>query len=533
MTSSQRLPPAISVRRDYGRDDWTIAHSFCEAVTAAPGRIALRCGDRSLTYLEYGRCVAGLTAHLSRLEVADKRVAIVLPNGPEIAVAILAAFFARAQVALLNSRYPEAELKPLLDDADPAVLITGSDTTSASTAARRLGIPVLTLGSGDLNLTAWSAQPELHVDKLPRPRPSDSATLMYTGGTTGRPKGIVHTHRTLLLTVEAMEYCWPTDRTTPEVWAAIAPMTHIWGLLMGVLNPLYGQATVVAFTGPFQPDQVVAALERHRVTVLGGGPAAIYSALLAVEGIASADLSSLRVCPGGGSAFPQELHRAWAKTVGVQIREAYGMTELAPITCPAGSAREGSVGQPAPLIEMRICDTSSHQPLPADEVGEVHVRAPHMLVAYHNGAPATARADGWLATGDLGRMDDEGYLYIVGRSKDMIIVGGFNVYPRELDEVLAAHPHVEYAVTVGVPDQRKGERPVSFVVPAPGRALDVRELHALCADKLASYKLPIEIMVVDSIPLTAANKPDYQALRARWAAASRAAAQPGSRDTGK
>ncbi|MDX3231344.1 class I adenylate-forming enzyme family protein [Streptomyces sp. ME19-01-6] len=252
--------------------------------------------------------------------------------------------------------------------------------------------------------------------------------------------------------------------------------------------------------------------------IFSGGPAAIYSGLLAAPNLSSADLRQLRVCPGGGSPFPASVLHQWKDATGLEVREAYGMTEVAPITSqvPGKKALAGSVGRPAPQIEVRIAADGSQDPQPIGVVGEILVRCPQrMFLGYHRRPDdtATALTGGWLRTGDIGRLDTEGYLYIVDRAKDMILVGGFNVFPREIDEVIVSHPHVAHSVTIGVPDQRKGEQPISFIVPVTGKSLDLENIHRHCAEHLARYKRPTRIIVLDEIPYTPARKVDRMALR--------------------
>ncbi|MFI6985243.1 class I adenylate-forming enzyme family protein [Embleya sp. NPDC050154] len=500
------------------RDCRTMVDALRDAVAVAPERVALRHGDRTLTYGQYGRCVAGLARLLGGFDVSGTRVALVLPNGPEMAVCVFAGLAAQAQVTFINPAYPAPAMRPLLDDAAPSVVITTAEVSdTARDLAAEYDIPVLEFGTEGLALDLWADDTTLSLDDLRRPSPDRLATLMYTGGTTGIPKGVDHTHANLLMTVQAMEACWPTDPGT-ETWLTVAPMFHIWGLLMGVLNPVYGRAEVISFAR-FDPPAVVESMHRYGVSVFSGGPAAVYAGLLSAPRLRTADLSRLRVCPGGGSPFPLELLARWHHVTGVPVREAFGMTELAPISCnpSASEPRPGSVGLPAPLVQIRITDALDAD-VPVGEIGQVLARAPHMLRGYRNRPEETAQAlaGGWLHTGDLGRFDEDGYLHIVDRIKDMILVGGFNVYPREIDEVLMAHPTVEESVTIGVADERKGERPVTFVAFAEGAGEDIEELHRLCRDQLPAYKRPAEILGVEAIPHTAANKVNRPRLREMW-----------------
>jgi long-chain acyl-CoA synthetase len=493
----------------------TIVTAFWDAVRDVPDRIALDDGERCLSYREYGHATAALADRLAAHDVTGRRVLVALPNGIEFAVATFAALAAGAQVAFVNPAYPEPELAPQIRAAAPVVAITDDSSGVPSAVAAANEVPVIVLGPDAVDeLLAW---PE--VPPAPPPPPDAPATLMFTGGTTGVSKGVPRDHRTLLLTVQGMEACWPTTRAA-ETWLNVAPMFHIWGALMGLFNPVYRAATLV-IVARFEPGAVVSALSRHRVTVFGGGPAAIYAALLAAPALDDADLSALRVCPGGGSSFAEGLLERWERRTGVPVHEAFGMTELAPITCnPAGRPpRPGSVGTPAPLVSVRVADLDDpSQTLAVGEVGEVLVAGPHALTSYLDAPEESAAAivDGWVRTGDIGRMDTAGNLTIVDRKKDMLLVGGFNVYPREIDEVLTRHPRVAESATIGIPDERKGERPLSFVVPVGDAVLDSAELRALCASSLVGYKRPADVIVVPALPRTAANKVDRRALRAGW-----------------
>ncbi|MCP2338688.1 class I adenylate-forming enzyme family protein [Actinomadura rupiterrae] len=489
------------------------------AMADAPDRTAIVCDDRTMSYAELGRSAAGLARRMSGGVAEGRAVALLMPNGPELSVSAFAAWMAGAQVALMNPAFTDRELRLLLERSGANLVLASAgapeEAGRAAAAAESLGLGFLLVGEGDLSLGAWQADATLAISDDLLPPPDRPATMMFTGGTTGVPKGVDHTHRTLMLTVQGMEACWPT-RPGAEVWLNVAPSFHIWGLLMGILNPVYGQATVVTCRR-FKPDAVALAIRDHGVTVFGGGPAEIYAGLLSSEHTGRANLRMLRVCPGGGSRFSAALHDRWLDRTGVPIREAFGMTELAPISCNRWDVppRPGSVGPPAASVEVRVVDLEDPSRLAgAGQAGEIQVRAPHMTIGYHDPAQGDgAFVDGWLNTGDIGYLDEDGYLFIVDRRKDMIIVGGFNVYPREIDETLCRYPGIVEAATVGVPDDRRGERPVSFVVTDRGKALDEAALAAYCTANLAHYKQPRAVRLVDRLPRTAANKIDVRALR--------------------
>jgi long-chain acyl-CoA synthetase len=306
-----------------------------------------------------------------------------------------------------------------------------------------------------------------------------------------------------------------------DVALAIAPFSHIYGLLTGVLLPISARGeTVIAER--FQPEHIVDLIERHRVTFFGGGPPAIYAGILAARNLDGADLSSLRVCPAGAAPFPAELMDRWWRATGVQIREGYGMTEIAPISWSEESnMRRGSVGKPVPGCEVQVAALDNGlRVLPPRHTGELRVRGPHMMSGYRNQPEETAQTirNGFIYTGDIGYLDEDGFLYITGRTKDVVFVKGFNVFPREVEEVICTHPKVDMVGVVGVPDARTaGERLVAFVMPRAGETLDGAEISAYCVSRLVNYKCPADVRVVERLPMTSVGKLDRAALRQAFA----------------
>jgi long-chain acyl-CoA synthetase len=317
--------------------------------------------------------------------------------------------------------------------------------------------------------------------------------------------------------VRCIEYIWPT-RSDREVFLPIAPFTHIYGFLQGVLVPLSARSETV-IPERFQPEHIVELLARHRVTFFGGGPPAIYAGLLAARNLGSADLSALRVCPAGGAPFAVELMERWRSAVGREIYEGYGMSEMAPIsgTTARSGVRPGSVGKPVPGTDVQIVDVDSGlRVLPPGDKGELRVRGPHMMTGYRNRPEETAHTirNGFIHTGDIGHIDEDGFVFITDRKKDVVFVKGFNVFPREVEEVIHTHPKVGMVGVVGVPDARtSGERLVAFVVPRTGEMVDSAAIAQYCALRLVNYKRPSEVRVVEQLPITAAHKLDHAALR--------------------
>jgi long-chain acyl-CoA synthetase len=285
-----------------------------------------------------------------------------------------------------------------------------------------------------------------------------------------------------------------------------------------VLGPISALGEVV-IPERFQPEHIIDLLAHHRVTFFGGGPPSIYAGVLAAKNITSVDLSALSVCPAAGAPFPLALMERWYRATGVEIREVYGMSEIAPISGSAASlpTRPGSVGKAVPGTEVQVVDLDTGtRVLPAGERGELRVCGPHMMTGYRNRPEETAQTvrNGFIYTGDIGYLDEDGFVFLTDRKKDVVFVKGFNVFPREVEEVIYTHAKVAMVAVVGAPDSRTdGERLVAFIVPRGGETIDATDIAAHCASQLASYKRPSEVRVVESLPMTSAHKTDRISLR--------------------
>ena len=494
----------------------TVCAIFDHAVATAPDTVALRHKGAALTYREEGRAVAALARRLAAMVAPGEVVALLLPNSIEFRVAYFAALQAMAAPALLNPLYPAPQLETLLREVPPRAVICAPATREVVFGlANLLGIPAVICLGDDITVGRLAAESDGPLER-PAARPDDIGALLFSGGTTGVPKAVEHTHGRLVIAVRCVEYNWPT-RMNGEVWLPIAPFTHIFGFLQGLLSPISACAEVV-IPERFQPEHIVELMARHRVTVFGGGPPAIYAGVLAATNLAGADLSALRVCPAGGAPMPVELLERWRRTIGREIHEGYGMTEMAPIsgTTELTGVRPGSVGKPMPCNEVQIVDLETGaRVLPPGERGEVRVRGPHMMAGYRNRPEETAHIlrDGYIYTGDIGHLDADGFLFITDRKKDVVLVKGFNVFPREVEEVVHTHPKVAAVGVVGVPDMRSGERLVAYVVPRAGETLGEVEIAAHVAARLVAYKCPSVIRVVEELPTTGAQKLDRMALR--------------------
>ena len=495
----------------------SVIHALVAAAERAPQRTALVCGTRSITYAQYLRGTAGLARELVARGAAGARVLVLMGNSIETAVAMMGTMAARAQMAPLNPALTLRELVPLAADVEAAVLLCDAACVekARAVAVEAKIAHLLMLGPGGLDIASWLDDPRSSLPS-PLPGPQDWATLPFTGGTTGVPKGAAHRHRNIAWFFRQMYTLWPFG-FDDNVYLNVAPMFHIWGFQFATWMPIYTRSTLV-IVPQYRPDDVLAAFQQHRVTVFAGGPPAIYIGLMASERFASTDLSSLRYCLAGGAACPEQVIRAWEQKTGRALIEGCGMSEGAPI---AGNPLHGkrkvlSVGVTSPDTDVEIVDLDTgKRVLPPGERGEVRVRGPQFIEGYRNRPEETAHAirGGWLYTGDIGTLVEDGYLFLVDRKKELINVGGEKVFPREVDEVLHAHPAVREAAAVGVPDSFRGEAVKAFVALKPGASLGAEELLAHCRASLAKYKVPTQIEFVGALPRTGANKIDKLKLK--------------------
>jgi long-chain acyl-CoA synthetase len=499
----------------------SLVHMLLAAVDAQPDLTAIVYESRSITYAEFGRAVAGLTRRLRAAGAKrGERVILLMPNSIEMDVALMAVMATCAQVAPVNPFLTPSELKKQLVDVGACAIVCDASTAEkAAAVAAEFGIPTrITLGAGGQTLDEWTRDTSLALERAALPALDDFALLIFTGGSTGVPKGVNHTHRGLLMSVLQHVTVWPCVFGA-ERFLNVAPMFHIWGLGYSTFVPIFTQSTLV-MVPRYDADKVVKALADHKITVFAGGPAPIYMGLITSPLFATADLSALRYCPSGGAPCPEELHREWLARTGQPLLEGWGMTEGAPFCLNPydGKRKLLSVGNPVPGTELQVVDldTGEHV-LPLGERGELRVRGPQLMTGYRNQPEETARAlrDGWVHTGDIGYVDDEGFVFLVDRKKDMVIVGGYNVYPRDVDEVLFKHPKIREAATVGKPDPRLGEVIVAFVVLDAGATLSEEEFFEYCKTEMVKYKRPVEVHFVNALPKTGTNKINRRALRER------------------
>jgi len=482
---------------------------------------ALRAAGSTVTYGELAGAVEAVAGGLRELGVGPgDRVVLVLPNCPQFVITYFAAARLGAMAVPVNPLLAPVEVAYIAEDSGARAMGAVEQTAPPAQAAAAHS-PALehVIVSGE-NL------PEGAVDfaslmaagpgSLPEPGAGhDIATLMYTSGTTGRSKGAQLTHANLISNatacVEAIEIM------AADIFLTVLPLFHSFGSTVCMIMPILVGATAV-LVPRFDALTALETIEGERATIFAGVPS-MFAWLAGLKAERDFDTSSLRLCVSGGAPLPVEIVEPFEARYGAPLVEGYGPTEASPVVS-CNRSREtrkiGSVGPARPGVEVQI-QADGGNPLPPGEVGEVCVRGPNVMPGYWNAPEQTAETirDGWLLTGDLGTLDDDGYLFIVDRKKDLIIVGGLNVYPREVEDVILELPEVRDCAVIGIRSPLQGERVKAFVELHEGRTLDDGRALAHCHEKLAPYKVPRAIKVVDELPRSATGKVLKRELRAR------------------
>jgi long-chain acyl-CoA synthetase len=498
---------------------FNLASILTETALATPDAPVHLFGGTATTYRELdeqsGRFAAGLRE--AGLDPGDV-VALQLPNLPHFLAAYFGALKAGMVLLPLNPLLMAPELEYHLGDSSARMLIGFEGMhAEAGKACERLGIPLylVSMGGGSLPDDAQPVSALLSgsVSEVVPRSPEDTAVLIYTSGTTGKPKGAELTHFQLYMncTIAGQLFGARND----DVTLAVLPFFHVFGL-SSVINVSVRYGGCLSIVPRFRPGDVLDVLERDRCTVIGGVPTMLHS--LAQQDITGRDLSALRVAVSGGASLPEDVLRTFEDKYGIEVLEGYGMSETAS-SCTSnrpGDRRVLSIGKPLWGVTMRVAD-SADRPLPPgrEHVGEILIRGHNVMKGYLGRPEATAETlrGGWLHSGDLGYVDSDGFYFIVDRAKDLVIRGGYNVYPREIEEVLWAHPGILEAAVVGKPDERLGEEVVAVVVLHPGSELSADELIAYCRERLAAYKYPREIRFVAELPKGPSGKVLKSSLR--------------------
>ncbi|MER5544275.1 long-chain-fatty-acid--CoA ligase [Streptomyces sp. NPDC002586] len=483
-----------------------LAEFLVDTARRAPDSPALRLGTATTTYAELDRLSAQAAALLRTegLRTGD-RVALMLPNVPEFVVLYYAVLRAGGIVVPMNPLLKERETAYHLRDSGAVLLFEWHRAPGEGAAgAAAAGVRHLAVEPAAFTVELACLEPQFQVTAAAG---DDIAVLLYTSGTTGRPKGAALTHAGLRHNTE-VNVTEVQRLTSDDVIVGCLPLFHIFGQTCTMNVAVYSGASLT-LVPRFEPGAVLDAIARDRATVFEGVPT-MYAALLQHPGAADTDVSSLRMCISGGASLPVEILHGFERRFGCMVLEGFGMSETSPVVSfnhPDRPRKPGSVGTPIRDVEVRLLDDNGRDVAPG-EVGELAVRGPNLMKGYWHRPEETAATvpDGWLRTGDMARRDEDGYLYIVDRKKDLIIRGGYNVYPREIEEVLHEHPAVALAAVLGVPDERLGEEVAAAVVLRPGAEADTEELREFVRDRVAAYKYPRRLWLTDALPMGPSGK---------------------------
>jgi long-chain acyl-CoA synthetase len=438
------------------------------------------------------------------------RIALHMRNGTAIAICYFACFYAGMIAVPINTRMKAPEIDYVLEHSGASIYI-GQDqlfreingASSRLSRMRQLVVDADNLKPGG---AGTSAVP------LPTTLPEQPAAILYTSGSTAHPKGVVHTHFSLLHAAKGFGV------VEHDVVTLITPMVHS-AAFMTLIAAIQARATAVAVTA-FESNAVLDAIEQHRGTYLLGMPA-MYSALISAQRTRLRDLSSMSRFFAGGDSVPLELQREFLDCMGEPLREIFGTTENGLIAANFSSepCHQGSFGRARPSVDVAVVDADGAL-LPAGSAGEMIVRSRATMIGYWNDPKETGRAlkDGWFHTGDLVRQSRDGYLWFVGRQKEIIVTGGSNVSPQEVEAVLYQHPQVREAGVIGIADRTRGERVVAFVSCTPGARVKPNQLISFVAHRLAAYKTPEQIVFLDELPKSVAGKVQRRALREGYVA---------------
>ena len=503
---------------------------------AHPDRTALVLGDTRLTYAQVN-AGANQVANLlvSRgIEPGDK-VALSCPNLPYFATIYYGILKAGATVVPLNVLLKGREVAYHLDDSQALAYFCFQGTPELAIGAeghagfeQAAGCEHFFMITADPAAESPVAGTETLGQALAGQPPTfetvevdddDTAVILYTSGTTGQPKGAELMHRNMIYNAMASDALFGADPDNPDTLLCVLPLFHSFGQTV-IMNAGFAYGGTIVLLPRFEAGQALALMDREDVTFFAGVPT-MYWGLLGALDDSGVDVKKLagtmRVAAAGGSALPVEVHKEFERRFGVTILEGYGLSETSPVASFSvwgEPARVGSIGRPIPGVEMKLINPEPgvREDVEGDDpdttIGEIAIKGPNIMKGYFRRPDATAEAivDGWFRSGDLGRKDADGWYYIVDRSKDMIIRGGFNVYPREIEEVLLTHPQVSLAAVIGVPDESHGEEIKAVVIRTDGATVTEDELIAWGKEQMAAYKYPRIVEFVDALPMTATGK---------------------------
>ncbi|MCL2586196.1 MAG: long-chain fatty acid--CoA ligase [Streptosporangiales bacterium] len=500
-----------------------------------PDRAAVVLGDLRLSYGQVNDLATKVAGALAARGIAPgDKVALTCPNTPHFTVAYFGILKAGATVVPLNVLLKAREVAYHLKDSDAKAFICFEGTPELPIGQEGFdgfkeadGCEIFLVLTADLAATspfegtetlmqALGSAPDA-FETVPTDE-DDTAVILYTSGTTGQPKGAELRHRNLRDNVLIAEQIMGASKDRPDTSLAVLPLFHAFGQT-AVQNTTLAFGGTLVMLPRFEANAALQLMLKEKITAFAGVPTMYWGLLNALDsGGASVDVSdlkqNLRIAVSGGSALPVEIHRSFEEKFGVTILEGYGLSETSPIASFSvfgQPARPGSIGVPVPGVEMDLVESGTWNPVKPDPdaVGEIVIKGTNIMKGYYKRPDATAgaiNADGWFRSGDLAKRDNDGWYYIVDRTKDLVIRGGYNVYPREIEEVLMTHPAVSLAAVIGVPDENHGEEVKAHVILKPGASVTPEELVAWSKQNMAAYKYPRVVQIADELPMTATGK---------------------------
>jgi long-chain acyl-CoA synthetase len=493
-----------------------------------PQKLAITCGRKEFTYAQLEVLSNKFANALIKLGVKkDDRVALFLPNVPQFIIAYFGILKTGAVVTAINPLHREREVEyQLLDSEAETIIFLNSlrsivDNVLDKTKLENTIVTSLDEAPETANISSKSNLSSFQqiIEESPQTSPKakinpreDLAVLQYTGGTTGTAKGAMLTHTNLVSNALAFA-AWIKGITAQETFLTVLPLFHIYGMTTSLNVPISLAAKMVLMRR-FEPSKALEVIQKHKVTVFCGVPT-MYSALLANPELGKYDLTSIRVCISGASPLPPQIQKKFIQITGGFLAEGYGLTEASPVThcTPVDktmrTVKIGSIGFPLPDTEAKIVDLArGEKTLPQGETGELAVKGPQVMKGYWHKPEETASIlhDGWLLTGDIARMDEDGYFYITDRKKDLIKYKDYSVYPRELEDVLYEHPATKLCAVIGKPDQLAGEIPKAFIILKEGTIISTEEIMVFVNEKVAPFKAIREVEFRKKLPVSSAGK---------------------------
>ena len=487
------------------------------------GKTAIASGERRLSYAELDEASNKVANALIKMGVGrGDRVVILLPDTPDFAITYFGVVKSGGVTVRLNPRAKIEETTSFIEDCQPKVLVTESSALETLMPALPgfKSVKKIIDVSSKYHEGQFVSYEEIMTTGSPQrveaePEPGDTTDIAYTSGTTGLPKGVVLSHQTFIKGVSVVANGFQlTDKDVVMMFAL--PLYHMFALVVDLLAPVYKGSTIIMVPG-LSIASLTEAIEKEKGTVVVGVPAIYALAIEAAEkeGVKN-DISSVRFVGSAGAPLPIESRKRFHKHYGIDITEFYGTSEtptiftLQPLD---GTGKFGSVGKIQPGTELKIADEKGRE-LPRNQAGEIILRG-CLMDGYYKNPQATAEVikDGWYYTSDIGKIDDDGYVFILGRKKDMIIVSGHNVYPVDIEDTLHAHPKVAEAAVIGVPDKTRGEAVKVFISLKKGEVVTEAEIKKFCRERLVDYKVPKEVVIMDALPKTGSGKIRKQDLR--------------------